>query len=199
MPAIELPAGVEPVEMEHRFIDAGLWQRGALGGVHIRIDRPGSRYGITLQFPPIETRQVGRMVVSRLIQAQRSGMRVALPLGDFQPGSPGNPVVDGNDQAGTSIAVRGFTPGYAVREGQWFTHVQGDDAKLYNVAAPTIANALGKAIVIIEPELGLEPIDGDRLLFGKPVIQGKPVGNEATWKMSLARHIGFDLQIEEII
>ena len=90
MTALELPAGVVANDMEMDFIDAGAWQSGALGGADIRVDRPGSRYAVRLSFPPVESRKLGRLTVSRLIRAQRLGLRVALPLGDFDPGIPGS-------------------------------------------------------------------------------------------------------------
>lgn len=196
MIAVELPKGLHAREMQARFIDAGMWQRGPAGGVDLRINRGGGRYGATLYFPPVDT-LVGRLVVARMIQAMRRGLRAELPLGDFHPGAPGSPVVDGDGQAGTSLAVKGFTPNYAIREGQWFNHIRGDDAKLYNVAAGTIADATGTAVLSIEPELGIEPQDGDALLFARPVIQGAPVGNEAVWRLRLERLLEFEINIEE--
>lgn len=197
MAAILLPDAVVPRDMEHWFVDAGGWQRGR--GAAVRIDRLGSRYGVALQFPPFQSRDVGRIAVSRLIRAQRLGLRVELPLGDFDPGIPGSPVVDGDGQAGTTLAVTGFTPNYAIREGQWFTHIRGDDALLYNVAAPTIANGSGEAELTIEPELRLEPEDGDVLLFGRPVIQGMPMSNERRWRMAIERLTSFEVEIEEVV
>lgn len=185
--------------MEHRFIDAGGWQRGPMGGAATRIDRPGSRYAVVLEFPPFESRGVGRVAVSRLIRAQRQGLRIELPLGDFEPGLPGSPVVAGNAQAGTVLAVRGFTPNYAAREGQWFTHLRGDHALLYNMTSGALADAAGALALTIEPELRVEPIDGDVLLVARPVIQGLAVGSERRWNMALERMIGFQVEIEEFV
>lgn len=196
---IELPAGVVPREMNAGLIDFGGFLTPPTGARVQRIDRMGSRYKVAFAFPPLSSRDVGRQVVSRLIRAKSEGIRVELPLGDFTPGPPGSPVVDGNGQAGTSLAIRGFNAGYAVREGQWFNHVSGDDRLLYNASAQAIADATGDATVGLAPMLRVEPVDGDVLEFARPVIQGFVLGEEWRWQMAVERLIAIEFEVEEYV
>jgi hypothetical protein len=198
MTPLELPDGVRPREMHWALVDYGGWQRGGLGGPATRIDRLGSHYRIRFVLPPLPE-PLGRRTVSRLIRAQRLGMRVALPLIGFDPGLPGAPVVDGNGQSGTSLAVAGFHASYGVREGQWVTHVRGDDRLLYNSAANVEANGAGEATVTLEPMLRMEPVDGDELLFARPEIQGLVTGEERAWRASINRTVEIEFEVEEVI
>src|SRR3546814_10400759 len=71
-----------------------------------------------ISFPPMLP-SVSRIFIARLLKAKREGLRIPYPLIDVPQGAPGSPVVDGADQSGTTINLRGLTPGYAAKEGYW--------------------------------------------------------------------------------
>src|SRR3546814_1909417 len=64
---------------------------------------------------------LSRIFIARLLKAKREGLRIPYPLIDVPQGAPGSPVVDGADQSGTTINLRGLTPGYAAKEGYWLS------------------------------------------------------------------------------
>ncbi|HYI42687.1 MAG TPA: hypothetical protein VD768_03595 [Sphingomicrobium sp.] len=194
---IELPTWAVPNAGEPFLIDFGGVLTPGLGAEEQRINRLGNRFGILLGMPPAPAHDRGRILVSRMIRAKTEGLRVELPLLGFRPGSPGSPVVDGNGQSGTSLAVRGFSPNYPVREGQWFTHKRGDHGLLYNVAAAATADAAGEAVLTIAPMLRVEPEDGDVLLFGRPTIEGLVHGDEWRWQMALDRNLRIEVELRE--
>ncbi|MFN3387435.1 MAG: hypothetical protein ACK40O_00775 [Allosphingosinicella sp.] len=196
---IELPAGAVPRNLEPKLLDFGRFMRPPTGGRVQRVDRLGNRFAATFVFPPFDSSDLGRIVVSRLIRAKSEGIRLKLQLGDFNPGAPGATVVNGNGQAGSLLAVRGFAAGYQVREGQWFNHVRGDDILLYNASADAIATAGGLATVGLAPMMRTEPVDGDVLNFLNPVIQGFVDGDELAWQMAVELKIAIEFTVEEFL
>ncbi len=158
---------------------------GALGedsGVPVQhIDRLGTRFAIDVTIPVMRTEPHGRIWSSRLCQAKLRGAILRYNQDGFAVGSPGDPVVDGAGQSGMSLAMRNFTPHYAVREGQAFNLVHAGRNYLHFAAAPAAADASGKLTLTLYPMLRVIPDDGDALNFRKPVIEGSISGNEASW------------------
>lgn len=161
---IELPTGVVPSEMEVILLDQGGIVRGPAS---LRIDRPGNRYSIGFTFPPS-----AKPKLAKLIRAKREGIRVRIPLRHPQ-GSPGSPVVNGAGQKGTTLNVRGFTPGYFAKEDYWFTIVgDGEHSCLHKMVQTVGADASGNAALSIEPPLHGKYPDGTTIEFARPFIEG---------------------------
>lgn len=194
---IELPDWAIPNGAEAGLIDFGSFITPALGGEVQRIDRMGNRHRISITFPPMPSDKKGRILVSRLKRAKTEGLRIEYPLLDFKPGAPGSPLVKGAGQSGTSLILDGFTPYYAIREGQWFSIETNGRHYLYSVNDEVIADASGNATISINPMLRAEPNDNDVCHFAKPMIEGFAQGNEFAWTMALERNIGLAIDIEE--
>ncbi|SMF70506.1 hypothetical protein [Allosphingosinicella indica] len=195
---IALPDWPGPADAQPGYVDFGGWQGSPLGARVQRIDRPGNRFKLAVQMPPMPSAALGRIWVSRLITGMTEGVRMEFPLLGFDPGAPGAPVADGDGQAGRVLAVRGFTPHYVMREGQFFHHASAAGLLLYKVDAETIADGAGKAEVPISPMLREEPADGEAMEFGKPMIEGRVLGEEWRWQMQLGNNIGLSFEIEEL-
>ena len=164
-------------------------------GVADRFDRLGGHYVVNLTFPPMPNDGEGRKFVAKLIRAKRQGMKIDFPLLGVYQGLPGAPVMDGANQTGHTISVRGFTPHYAGGEGFWFSVTFADGSvKLHNVSAFQ-ASAAGLATFSIEPAIGGPLPDGAALQFAVPMIEGYIEGGD--WNMSLARNIEFSVMLEE--
>lgn len=174
---IDLSELMVPNNMEEELLDFGFLQRPSSGASTIRVDRPGSRMKATFSFPPMRTDDA-RALMPLLKRAVREGLRIKWPLVDISQGVPGNPVVDGDDQAGTTLAVRGFNPGYQVKTGYVF-HIEDGDGNRYwhEVQAPVIANDDGEAELDIEPPLRAPFEDGDTIEMAKPTFEGWLIGN----------------------
>jgi hypothetical protein len=196
---IELPAWAVPNGAEPFLIDFGGITEPALGSEEQRIDRMGNRFGIAVTFPPFETRQQGRIIVSRLIRAKTEGLRIEYPLLDFDPGVPGAIAVDGGGQAGRSLIVRGATPHYAFREGQPFSIERADGRHyLQFLDAEIVADAAGEAALPISPMLRDEFLDGAACHFAKPMIEGFVRGDEWRWKLSVERLVSVEFELREV-
>ena len=177
---IELPPWAVPNGAEPAFVDAGGVMRSPLGTAALRVDRPGSHYKVALSFPPYQDRQAS-ILISRLVRAQREGLRVEYPLAEPQPVF-GAPVVDGADQAGSSLSLRGLQSGTAIREGWWLSIVQtGGQRYLHNVAASAIVDAEGKVALALSEMLRDSFPDGASVEIARPMIEGLTEG--AGWSL----------------
>lgn len=194
---ILLPDGVVPNNIVPALIDFGGVQRPPLGGKLLRINRLGNRYRAYVSLPPIPNEAVGRVVVSRLLQAKTQGLRIEYPLCGVDQGSPGTPRVKGANQAGTQIDLDGFTSGYTVKEGFWLSIVTGGQHYLYNSATGSIADGSGNVTVHVTPALRRPPADNDLVHIAQPMIEGIVLGEEQSWNYSLAHHLNIEFEIEE--
>ncbi|MDF1506504.1 hypothetical protein PYV61_26350, partial [Roseisolibacter sp. H3M3-2] len=108
--AILLPhlPGIRSAEPE--LMDFGNVLQGPQGGAAQRLNRIGDRFAISVELPPALSATHGRIYVARLLKARREGALYPFPQPGLEIGAPGLPVVDGNDQAGSVLKVRGATP-----------------------------------------------------------------------------------------
>jgi hypothetical protein len=193
---IVLPDDPGPSTAHPVLIDFGFVQRPATGAALSRVDRPGSRFRIDFAFPPMPA-DVARVVVSRLIAARSEGLRIELPLMGVSQGAPGAPVVDGAGAAGSSLPLRGLTPGYQIKEGFWLTAIDAAGVHyLHNVRATTAADASGEALLTIAPILRAPLADGDAVLLAKVLVEGV-VTEDVAWDMTpgeIVTGLGFTLE-----
>ena len=190
---IELPASPAPNALAPELIDYGFTQRGAAS---LRVDRPGSRYAMTIGYPPMEPDEARRFI-ARLLRAKRQGLRVKLPL--LVPQSiSGSPVVDGSGQAGSRLKIRGFAAGFTIREGWWFSAKEADGTSyLHAVAVDVTANSSGVATVEIEPPLRAPLPNSAAVELRAPIIEGFLEGDEFNWQMPVGRRIAMSFKVEE--
>jgi hypothetical protein len=194
---IDLPDWPGPREAVPFVQDFGGTLTPSVGAQTQRLNRLGTRYGLRVTMPPLESRREGRVWVNRLVRGMQEGARMEYPLLDFNPGSPGSFVVDGAGQAGTSLVISGGTPNYAFREGQPFSLEVGGQHYLDFIAEPSLADASGAATITLTQMLRVSPADGDALHFGKPMVEGLVVGDEVTWHLALDRFIGIEFALAE--
>jgi hypothetical protein len=193
---ITLPAGVHPNDAKPTFVTFGGPQRPVTGGKATSVERMGDRYRVAFTLPPLDE-AAARLSVSRLLRAKRQGIRVEYPLAGEGQGAPGAAVVDGSDQSGRAIKLRGLTPGYAAKEGFWLTIFNADDVGfLHNVAAQTIAGADGKMTLPIEPMLREPFDDGARVVLSVPTIEGL-VDDAISWQVTVDDLIVLGFTVEE--
>lgn len=194
---IDLPSDPAPNAATSSLIDFGGFLVPGLGGEVQRIDRMGNRFKVSVSMPPMVSEPTGRIFVSRLIRGKTEGVRMEFPLLSFKPGSPGTVLVDGAGQSGRSLVVNGATANYAFREGQPFSIEEDGRHYLHFVDAQVIANADGEAELSISPMLRIEPSDGAVCHFATPMIEGFIMGDEWSWEMGLAHHVGISFEVVE--
>lgn len=196
---IDLADDMVPNGAEIELLDFGFLQRPSSGAPAIRVTRPGSRFKVTLTFPPmIESH--ARKVLPRLKRAKREGLRARWPIGREGQGFPGAPVVDGPEVAGTSLPVRGLTPGYAAKVG-YILHIEEGatgERCVHELMETAIAGADGRAVFNIEPPLRAPFADGDTIELAAPTIEGWPLVNPLQ-ALSVDRLVrGVVIELEEL-
>lgn len=166
-----------------RMIDWGGVLKPALGGPTQTIMRLGTRHAIDITLPTMRAEPNGRIWSSRLRQAKLYGALLIFRQDGLTIGVPGAPVVAGAGQTGTTLALRGFRGGYAVREGQAFSLVGSATGRryLHFASASAVAASDGTLSLAIFPMLRISPADGDTAEFAVPHLQGSISGNELAW------------------
>src|SRR3546814_187997 len=194
---IELPNSPAPNGAQPSLLDYGMTLRPGTGAAVLRVDRKGSRYKANISFPPMLP-SVSRIFIARLLKAKREGLRIPYPLIDVPQGAPGSPVVDGADQSGTTINLRGLTPGYAAKEGYWLS-IEDETGQhyLHNVSETARADGSGDLILNITPELRWPFEDGATVHLAKPMIEGFVDGNEWSWAIPVNKLIAIEFTLEE--
>lgn len=194
---IVLPTNPASSRAIPRVLDFGGVQQPDSGAESQRHNKLGNRYGVAFELPPMKNKDVGRIYVNRLIRGQREGARMRYPLLDFDPGTPGNFVVNGSGQAGTMLNIDGGAPFYAFKEGQPFHLSIGGHLYFDFIAADATANGSGAATITLTQMLRKPPIDGDALEFVEPCIEGWVVDDQVSWEIALNRNIGLSFEIHE--
>jgi hypothetical protein len=169
---IELPATVYPRSAKPMLMDFGFVIRPASGAPAQRYNRLGSRYSVEFSLPVMDW-ETARIVKARLTRAKADALRMPMPLAQGLQGSPGVPVVDGTDSAGTTLKLKGLTPGWMAREGYWLNVTDADGVRyLHDVATPVRAGSDGKAILTLGVPLRCALANNSEVLIAKPVIEG---------------------------
>lgn len=192
---ITLPSQPRPNRMGVDVFDFGFDQRGAAS---LRVDRPGGRHRLTFSWPvEIMRPPYVSKFLARLKRGKRQGVQIDV-LCPRPQGSPGAPVVNGAGQSGSSINVRGLTPGYVAQEDFWLTIVEADGtAYLHSMFEMARANASGTATFQIEPPLRAPFPDGARIEMARPFIQGTLVGETFSYVFEQLRQVPLQIVIEE--
>lgn len=169
---ITLPATIYPRAVTPKLLDFGVIVRPSSGAPAQRWDRLGTRYAMDFELPPLSGEDA-RLVTARLRQAKRDALRMPVPLFDGAQGSAGAPLVDGTDSAGTTLKLKGLTPGWMAREGYWLNVTDAAGALyLHSVAAPVGAGTDGKATLALAEPLRCVLADGAVVRIANPVIEG---------------------------
>lgn len=205
---IILPSNPQPNGAEPRFVDMGGWQVPPFGGPATRVDRLGSRHGISVSLPPMrlhdEQRGIhGREWISKLKRGLQEGVRIAFPQPGFVPsvGASATATLSADRSSGDlDLALQGLPAGGVLEEGL-FLSVQDAVGRYYlhSVNTETTADGGGLATVPIHPRLRADFVTGATVLIGTPVIEGRLSGNEFAWTIELVRTVGLQFDIEEIV
>ncbi|MEZ7273908.1 hypothetical protein NYF14_10605 [Sphingobium sp. 10 DY56-G10] len=181
------------------FIDNGGTIRGATNAAGLRVNRLGSHYraAITIGIGSANARAA---LISDLIRAKQEGLRLPYPLMGVDQGAPGSPVMDGANQAGRVINLRGLTPGYVAAKGYWLSIVAATGQHyLHNVHVAGTVGGDGKVAITLAEHLRELFADGATVKLATPVIEGEISGNEQSWELRRGDRVeGIGFTIEEM-
>lgn len=192
---ITLPSTPAPNGGSPRVISFDLHARPSTGAAVQTIYRPGSRFAIDYTYAKMPA-NVARSFTSRLVRAQRAGLRMPVPLLGVSQGAPGAPLVNGNYPSGTVLPLKGCTPGYTFGEGYWITLVDAaGNHFLHTVVGSAIVNGGGNVTLSVETPIRAPFLDGATVLVTTPMIEG--IIENVSWGMevgNLVQGIGFTLE-----
>jgi hypothetical protein len=191
MTVITLPSGIAAQTLTPRYVDYGMNNEPVNGGTITRTDRPGNRFAVSGNFPPLKSSSNGQTVLSRLIQAQRGTLR--LPF--TQPGD----ALTGLDSAtfslsgttGTSVSVAGVAGGVTIPEGRFFCFEQSGRSYLHQVVS------FASNVLTFEPELRVATVAGTALEFNDTVIDGAFMAKGYQWEQWLDGNVSLPFDLVE--
>jgi hypothetical protein len=168
-----------------------------MGGPDQRIARLGDRWILEVVCRPMRVAQAGA-VITALLQGLSDKLLVAFPQPGLDVGSPGSPIVSGAGQTGSSLTISGFSDGYEIRNGQFFSIVQGGVRYLHRVRADVTAPTGGGAVAVpILPMLKVSPAANAVCEFASPKIEGFVDGDSASWTVGFLENVGLTFRIVE--
>jgi hypothetical protein len=186
--SIVLPDFPGPSSAVPRYLDFGSSYKGGQGGATQRFDRPGNRFALDVEMPPIRLEPrvhwgVGyRVFLQRLRIAKREGAIYPFPQQGFVLAAAGVPVVDGDVAANTAVmSLAGFSPGSILREGQFVSIIHEGRRYIHSFAEERVAAADGTlADASMDPIFRVPFADGD-IVELIPMIEGSVQGEEVAW------------------
>ncbi len=194
--AILIPALPRGTQTNLKLKSTALMLNSSLGGPDQRVSRMGDRWTMEVVCQPMRNAQVGP-VLTALLDGLSQKVMARVPQDGWDIGNPGNPTVAVSGQAGSSITLTGFTPGYPIRNGQFFSIVANGVRYLHRVRADVTANGSGAANVSILPMLKVSPPAGSICEFAEPKIEGFIDGNEQGWSLGFVENVGLTFKINE--
>ena len=194
LPATPAPAGVVP-----SYVDVGGSVRGATNAVGMRIDRPGGHYRAQVTYG-IGTAATRAALIADLVRGKQEGLRLPYPLQGVDQSGSGAPVMDGADQAGRLIHLRGMTPGYVVGKGFWLSIEDADGQHyLHNIHVAGTVGGDGKVTVTLAEHLRVPFANGAAVHLDQPMIEGDVAGNEQSWQLKRGNRLeGIQFTVEEM-
>ncbi|SEM62980.1 hypothetical protein SAMN05192583_0893 [Sphingomonas gellani] len=185
--SIELPQPRMPQTAVPKLIDWGADLTPPMGGPSQRLNRIGDRFALVINYPRLKPEPDARILMARVRRAKREGALFPFPQPGLEIGNPGTPVVNGAGQQGSSLQLRGFTAGYVVREGQFFSIIFAGRRYLHCASADVTATASGTMLLPIHPMLRISPNSGATCEFAQPYIEGTLGESEASVEWAIAR------------
>lgn len=168
----------------------------SFGGPSQRNAKMGDRWHYESVCRPMRADQAEAVIVPLLLGLSEK-LIAEVPQPGKDIGNPGNPTVSAGGQAGSSLTISGFTPGYPIQQGQFFSIVANGVRYLHKVKEATTANGSGAATVKFLPMLKVSPPAGSVCEFAHPKIEGFVNGNEQGWTTGMVENVGLTFKIIE--
>lgn len=181
MTSVVLPTSPGFVSMTHRLITTRTENRPAIGTSESRFARMGSRHAFDFETEPLTPEEA---MDWSIIETEAGTCVVTIPQIEFDTGTPGVPLVDGAGQSGSTVNLKGLTPQYVVRRGQWLNITTGGLIYLYRAATETIADASGDMALTLQTLLRVPHGDNDPVELAEPQIEGFVTLPEDAWSIS---------------
>ncbi|MFD1103721.1 hypothetical protein [Sphingobium olei] len=168
--SILLPAKPAIRRMRPMVVSFGSTLTPFLGGPTQRILRLGTRFAMRVTMPPMRA-EVGRQWTSALARGTEAGVLMPI-VQDIDVGNPGAPLASAAVTAGMLLPIKGLTPGYAAKDGQFLSIVHNGRRYLHIFAADQVANGSGVLNALIWPMIRTGLSVNDVIEIAQPKIEG---------------------------
>ncbi len=173
-------------------------QEGALGGADLPIPRMGDRWTAIISTSQLRLDLAGRELLAALTMATTLDARMPI----VQPNVPAlprgsAPVVNGANQAGSALTVRGIPAGTLLEWGRYLSILHLGVHHVHMVAQTVVVGAGGIATVPIWPMLRFLSLDGERVYLDEPMIEGRLIGFDKGGRFVRNRIDPLDFSIAE--
>lgn len=195
MPLI-LPTSPQPADMTPRPITARNENKPGWGGPVGRVGRPGTRWAWDIVMPPM--RYVDSLTWDDLLTETDTVVMNILQPG-LDTGAPGSPLINGANQTGMSLVLKGVTSGYAVRKGQWLSVIgSGGQRFAYRIAAAATAAGGGALTVPLRTTIRAPLPNNAVVEIAQPKVEGFATVDGACFNMTAQdRLVRLKFTIEE--
>jgi len=194
--SIILPGAPSFVSCTPRLISSSNDLKSPVGNIKQRILRLGDMFAADIVMPPMPKATADKWF-SKLMQGARSTVVFDWPLPDAGVGNPGTPLVKGAGQTGVLLVIDGFTAGYQIKDGQFFSLIQGGRRYLHMATADVTASGAGQATVSFLPMLRVSPSDNAVVEFAAPKIEGLIQADDVRAPLAVDHIVNLAFSIEE--
>lgn len=189
-----LPTWPGPSEMTPRPISARNETRPGYGGPVGRNLRPGTRWAWDIALPPMSYEE--SLLWDDLLE---EGDTVVMPI--LQPGldlgAPGAPLVNGAMQSGRTLNLKGLTPGYLFRKGQWLSVISQGQRYAYKSRADATADGAGNLAVPLRTMIRYPLVNSAVVEIAEPKVEGWATPDPDSFKVSTDGLVSPRFTIEE--
>lgn len=194
MAALILPTSPAPREMTPRPISSRNEQRPASSGPVNRYMQPGTRWAWDIELPPMS--YVDSLEWDDLLsEADTVIMKIHQP--GLNTGSPGSPLINGAGQVGRTLNLKGLTPGYTFRKGQWISFPVVGQLFAYKVRTATVVGADSTVALPLLTLLRLPPANNAVVSVAEPRAEGFATVDPSSLKVSVDRMVRLRFTLEE--
>lgn len=198
---IELKPAPFGTLFQPRFISHRADLKPPFGGSWDVLGRMGSHFAVGVRLPRLLQDDALEWLAD-LTSAETDTVLMAWPQAGVElRGKSGPVVVDGDDQAGTTLSVKNGVAAYPLRKGQ-FVSLKVDlgdgvyQRFLHMIRTTVRLDADGKADLPITPMLRVSPPDGTEVEIERPMIEGR-LSPGLEWDVDLVQSVGLAFEIEE--
>lgn len=194
MAALVLPTTPAPSSMTPRPISSRNEQRPSSSGPVNRYMQPGTRWAWDIELPP-RTYVQSLQWDDLLSEADTVIMKIYQPGLDV--GSPGSPLINGSAQTGRTLNLKGLTPGYVFRKGQWISFPVAGQIYAYKVRTETVVGGGGTVALPLLTMLRSPPANNAVVDVAEPKVEGFATVDPASLQVGVDRLVRLRFTIEE--
>lgn len=164
----------------------------------------GQWWAAEIELPPLVGHDLSAPWVAFLLSLR--GQYGTFLMGD--PGKPqprgvatGSPVVDGANQTGERLTVRGFTANVSgiLRAGDYIQLGSGGSARLHTVLLDADSDSTGRVTLDIWPRLRSSPANGSAVITRNPVGVWRLASSDTSWVREPALRVGLRFSAVEAL